>query len=52
LRERAWTALAQHLDMQKLDAITTAITLAQAMNYAQDLMAGRIKGRIVVDVNS
>jgi acrylyl-CoA reductase (NADPH) len=52
LRERAWAALAQHLDMQKLDAITTEITLAQAMNYAQDLMAGRIKGRIVVDVNS
>ncbi|MFM2399720.1 MAG: hypothetical protein RL341_1877 [Pseudomonadota bacterium] len=52
VRERAWAALAQHMDMQKLDAITTEITLVQAINYAQDLMAGKVKGRIVVDVNS
>ncbi|MGL4575805.1 MAG: MDR family oxidoreductase [Burkholderiaceae bacterium] len=51
LRERAWAALAQHMDMQKLDAITTEITLAQAISYAQDLMAGKVKGRIVVNVN-
>jgi acrylyl-CoA reductase (NADPH) len=51
LRERAWAALAQHLDMAKLDAITQEIPLAEAMHAAAKLMTGKIKGRIVVDVN-
>jgi acrylyl-CoA reductase (NADPH) len=51
LRERAWAALAQQLDMAKLDAITQEIPLAEAMHAAAELMAGKIKGRIVVDVN-
>lgn len=51
LRERAWAHLAVTLDFAKLDAMTTEIALADAPAAAAQLMAGRIKGRIVVDVN-
>jgi acrylyl-CoA reductase (NADPH) len=51
LRQRAYAALAQHLDMARLDAITQEIALGDAIHAAAELMAGKIKGRIVVDVN-
>jgi acrylyl-CoA reductase (NADPH) len=48
LREQAWTRLAQDLDAAKLDAITTEVPLAAAIEQAQRLMAGQVRGRIVV----
>jgi acrylyl-CoA reductase (NADPH) len=51
-RQRAWDALARDLDRAKLDAVTTQIGLAQAVTIAPDLLAGRLRGRVVVDVNA
>ena len=48
LREQAWSRLAQDLDRGKLDAMTTEIALGDAIPHAQRLMAGQVRGRIVV----
>jgi len=47
-REEAWTRLARDLDPARLDAATTEIALADAMEHARRLMAGQVRGRIVV----
>jgi len=52
LRLEAWRRLAQDLDQTKLDAITTEIPLSQALEAAAGLMAGTVKGRLVVNVNA
>ena len=51
-RESAWSALAQHLNLDKLDSLTTEVGLAGALQVGVDLMAGNITGRVVVDVNA
>jgi acrylyl-CoA reductase (NADPH) len=48
LRERAWSRLAQDLDAAKLDAITTEVPLSAAIDQAQRLMDGKVRGRIAV----
>jgi len=51
-RRRAWERLAGDLSRAKLDTITTEIGLAKSIAIAADLLAGRLRGRVVVDVNS
>lgn len=48
LREQAWARLARDLDPALLEAITTEIPLAHAVDAAHRLMAGQVRGRIVV----
>lgn len=48
LREQAWSRLARDLDPRLLEAMTTEIPLSQAVDAAQRLMAGQVRGRIVV----
>jgi acrylyl-CoA reductase (NADPH) len=48
LREQAWSRLARDLDPKLLDAMTTEIPLGGAIEAAQKLMAGQVRGRIVV----
>ncbi len=50
-REAAWRALADTLDFSRLDAVTREIGLAEAIEAGADLLAGKVRGRIVVDVN-
>ena len=50
LREQAWSRLAQDLDPARLDAITTEVRLSAAIEQAAGLMAGKVRGRIVVRV--
>jgi acrylyl-CoA reductase (NADPH) len=47
-REQAWQRLARDLDPAVLDHMTEEISLAEAPARAADLMAGRVRGRIVV----
>jgi acrylyl-CoA reductase (NADPH) len=47
-RERAWGRLAEDLDSAKLDAITTEVALADAIDAARRLMDGQVRGRVVV----
>jgi acrylyl-CoA reductase (NADPH) len=48
LRNEAWTRLARDLDASLLETITREITLPEAIDSAHALMAGKIRGRIVV----
>jgi acrylyl-CoA reductase (NADPH) len=50
-REQAWQRLARDLDPARLESMTTEIALADAISAAAELMAGRVKGRIVVRTN-
>jgi acrylyl-CoA reductase (NADPH) len=51
LRREAWSRLARDLDAAKLDAMTTEIGLAEAIGAASEILAGRVRGRLAVDVN-
>ena len=51
-RNRAWNRLATDLDPAKLAAMTEEIPLAQAIPAAAELLVGRVRGRLVVDVNA
>lgn len=47
----AWQRLARDLDIKALELIATDIGLGEAIKAAADLMDGKVRGRIVVDVN-
>lgn len=49
-RVAAWQALADELDLHKLDAITTEIPLGQVIATAPEFLQGKVRGRIVVPV--
>ncbi|MBK9446830.1 MAG: oxidoreductase [Betaproteobacteria bacterium] len=51
VRLEAWQRLARDLDIAKLDAITREIALGDAVVAAGELLEGKIRGRLVVDVN-
>ncbi len=50
-RTEAWTRLARDLDLSKLEAMVTTVSLEEAPDVARSIFAGRIRGRTVVDVN-
>lgn len=49
-RQRAWQRLADHLNLDHLAAATTHRPLADVVSVATDLMAGKVRGRVVIDV--
>jgi acrylyl-CoA reductase (NADPH) len=51
LREPAWNRLARDLDPKDLERITKVIGLGEVVEAAQDIVSGKVRGRIVVDVN-
>ena len=48
LRQQAWARLARDLDPTLLEAITTEVPLSGAIEAAALLMAGQVRGRVVV----
>ncbi|MFE4949039.1 MDR family oxidoreductase [Leifsonia sp. NPDC056665] len=52
LRETAWRRLATDLDEEALAAMTRFVPLAEAIPAAEDILAGRLRGRTVVDVRA
>ena len=50
-RRRAWQRLEKELDGAKLASMVKEIALADALTWAPDVIAGRHRGRLVVDVN-
>lgn len=50
VRQEAWQRLSHDLDIAKLDAITHEIALSDAIAVATELLAGKVRGRVVVDV--
>ena len=51
-RLQAWQRLATDLEVSHLDAITCTIGLGEALDVAPQLLAGQVRGRVVVDVNA
>jgi acrylyl-CoA reductase (NADPH) len=47
----AWERLARDLDPALLGVIANEISLGEAVSAAADLLAGKVRGRIIVDVN-
>lgn len=50
-RIAAWERLARDLDLALLDEITREIGLDETIPMAGELLAGKVRGRVVVDVN-
>ncbi len=50
-RKAAWQRLATDFDLASLEAITTEIGLPEVIGRAGDVLAGKVRGRLVVDVN-
>ncbi|WCE05298.1 MDR family oxidoreductase [Pseudoxanthomonas sp. JBR18] len=52
VRETAWQRLARDLDPVLLASVTTEVGLAEVPRVVDDLFAGKVRGRVVVDVNA
>ncbi|MWV51107.1 acryloyl-CoA reductase [Rathayibacter sp. VKM Ac-2803] len=52
LREEAWRRLAHDLDLDLLDALTSTVSLGGALQIAEDVLGGRVRGRTLVDVRA
>ncbi len=50
LRQQAWARLARDLDPALLERMTTEVSLEGAVAAAQRLMAGQVRGRVVVKI--
>jgi acrylyl-CoA reductase (NADPH) len=50
VRQEAWVRLARDLDIARLDEIASEIGLSEAIAVAADLLDGRVRGRVVVDI--
>jgi len=49
-RLKVWERLVQDLDLSKLHALTTHVKLEDVPQVAADIVAGKVKGRVVVDI--
>jgi acrylyl-CoA reductase (NADPH) len=50
-RERAWRTLADHLDKVHLGRIARVAPMSDLPGLAQEIVAGHVQGRIVIDIN-
>ena len=50
LRKEAWERLATELDQTKLEKVTTEIQLTDALNISNEILDGKIRGRVVVQI--
>ena len=51
-RIEAWARLARDLDPAKLAAMTTTLPFGKAIEAAGDILAGKIRGRVVVEIGA
>lgn len=51
LRAKAWKALANEVDSGTFDQVATEIGLADVIGRASDLLDGKVRGRLLVNVN-
>lgn len=50
-RLEVWAGLAKDLDLSKIELIAHEIGLSEVIPMAAELLVGRVRGRVVVDVN-
>lgn len=51
-RRKAWARLAERMPMDKLESMITEAALSELPGLGADILKGRVKGRVVVDVNA
>ena len=51
-RQRAWDQLAQLFGHDELDIISSVKPMNELPKLADDLLTGKLKGRIIIDVNA
>jgi acrylyl-CoA reductase (NADPH) len=49
-RERAWERLSNDLDTAKLEEMIVDASLEDIPNLAQEILAGKVRGRVVVNI--
>ncbi|MCA1967503.1 MAG: hypothetical protein LDL42_00110 [Rhizobium sp.] len=49
-RVRAWQTLSESLDIKHLSALTTVEPMSKLPELADAIVAGQIRGRVVIDV--
>ena len=49
-RRQAWARLARDLPLDKLDAMIAAARLEDLPRLAPEILAGKVRGRVVVDI--
>ncbi len=52
LRNAAWARLAKDLDVKKLDSVTDTQSVSQAPKLATEILAGKVRGRVVLNIDS
>lgn len=50
-RVEAWNRIGDHLDASTLEEISTEIFLPDVIETAKNLLAGKVKGRVIVNLN-
>ncbi|HEY2891805.1 MAG TPA: MDR family oxidoreductase [Dongiaceae bacterium] len=51
-REKAWARLARDLPMDQLDSMIVPAKLGDLAKLGSEILAGKVRGRVVVDVNA
>ncbi len=51
LRVEAWDRIAEQLDHKKLSALSRTIAFSDVIQAAEDIIAGRVRGRLVVSMH-
>ncbi|HTW36204.1 MAG TPA: MDR family oxidoreductase [Rhizomicrobium sp.] len=51
-RLKAWERLARDLDVKKLASMTRTVKLADVRSAADDILAGKVRGRLIVEIGS
>lgn len=51
-RKKAWSRIANDLPRESLDSMIRMVSLGDLPELGRDILKGKVKGRIVVDVNS
>jgi acrylyl-CoA reductase (NADPH) len=49
-REEAWSRLAENLDLAKLSSMTSRAKLEDLPALASEILAGQVRGRVVIDI--
>lgn len=50
-RVEAWSRLLRDLPLDRLDAITTSVPLADVPRLAHEILKGQVRGRVVIDLS-
>ncbi len=51
-RQKAWNKLAETLKPEVYEKVVKKIALSEAIDVAGKLLEGKVRGRVVVDVNA